>query len=145
MISDPPPTSFITLLKNKIEIQSIKALFRVLGISTFSIYLVFQFEWHSNLSDIPIWGTYTVWVTFQFKLHSNLSDNQIWVTYYFKWQERAFQYLVDKKTSINGKGIEIYHENLVMQNYLGSEDFEINYQDRKLIPAQNKNEYQDEV
>ena len=37
---------------NKIEIRPIDALFEVLGISSFSIYLVFQFERYSNLSDI---------------------------------------------------------------------------------------------
>ena len=51
--------------KNKIEIQQIDALLEVLGLSTFLIYLVFQFEWHSYLSDTLIW------VTFQFVWHSN--------------------------------------------------------------------------
>ena len=39
---------------NKIKIRPIDALLEVLGITTFSIYLVFLFEWHSNLSDITI-------------------------------------------------------------------------------------------
>jgi hypothetical protein len=43
---------------NKIKIWPIDALLEVLGFTTFSIYLVFQFEWHSNLCDIPIWVTF---------------------------------------------------------------------------------------
>ena len=46
--------------KKKIEIWPIYKLLEVLEFTTFSFYLVFQFEWHSNLGDIPIW------VTFQF-------------------------------------------------------------------------------
>ena len=51
------------VIKNKIEIRPIDALFEVLGITTISIYLVFQFipfqfEWHSNLSDIQILVTF---------------------------------------------------------------------------------------
>ena len=40
--------------KNKIEIRPIDALFKVLEFTTFSIYLFFQFEYHSNLIEIPI-------------------------------------------------------------------------------------------
>ena len=39
---------------------------------------LFKFEWHSILSDIPIW------VTFQFEWHSNLRVIQIWVTLKFE-------------------------------------------------------------
>ena len=61
--------------KNKIKIRPIDELLEVLGFTTFSIYLVFQFEWHSYLSDTLIW------VKSQFVWHSNLSDIPIWVIF----------------------------------------------------------------
>ena len=70
-------------LLNKIKIRPIAALLEVLWFTTFSIYLVFQFEWqftfewHSNLRVILIW------VTFQFECHSNLSDFIVWLTFQF--------------------------------------------------------------
>ena len=36
--------------------------------------MIFQFEWHFKLSDIPIW------VTFHFEWHSILSEIPFWVT-----------------------------------------------------------------
>ena len=78
------------------QIWPIDALLEVLGCSTLSIYLVFYFEWQSNLSDIPIWVTFQleghfnlsdvpIWVTLQFEWHFNLRDIPIWVTFQFKW------------------------------------------------------------
>ena len=63
---------------NKIEIWPMDALLEVLVFTTFSIYLVFLFEWLPYLSDIPIW------VTFQFELHINLSEIPIWVKFQFE-------------------------------------------------------------
>ena len=67
------------MMKNKIKIHPIDALFEVLEFTTFSIYLLFHFsdipiEWYSSSTDISIW------VTFQFEWHSNLSDIPNWVT-----------------------------------------------------------------
>ena len=78
-VSSPPGKPYNRYVLNKIEIQPINALFEVLGITTFSIYLVFQFKWYSNLSDIPIG------VIFQFEWHFNLSDLPIQVTFQFEW------------------------------------------------------------
>ena len=64
--------------ENKIEIWPIDALFEVLGITSFLIYLVFQFERYSNLSDIQFW------MTFQFEWHSILSEIPFWVTLHFE-------------------------------------------------------------
>ena len=64
-----------TPFKNKIKIRPIDALLEVLGFTTFSIYLVFQFELLSYLSDTLIW------VKIQFLWHSNLSDIIVWVTF----------------------------------------------------------------
>ena len=50
-----------------------------------------------------------------------------------KIKERAFQYLVNKKITRNGKGIEINHSRLEMQNYLKSENIDITNDERKLI------------
>ena len=50
-----------------------------------------------------------------------------------KIKEHALLYLIDKKIKQNGKGIDIIHSNLDMQNYLQSEDLEINNDERKLI------------
>ena len=54
------------------------------------IHLAFKFEWHSNLSDIPVeWNSslsdISIWVTFQIEWHSNLSDIPVWVTLQFEW------------------------------------------------------------
>ena len=50
-----------------------------------------------------------------------------------KKKEHALLYLIDKKIKQNVKGIDIIHSNLDMQNYLQSEDLEINNDERKLI------------
>ena len=63
----------------------------------------------------------------------NMSKNKFKILIKRKIKERAFQYLMNKKVSRNGKGIEISHERLEMLNYLRSEDMEINNQERKLI------------
>ena len=64
--------------QKKIEIQPKDAPFKVLEISFF-IYFFFQFELHSNVSNILIW------VTFQFECYLNLKDIPIWVTFQFEW------------------------------------------------------------
>ena len=78
----------------KIKIWPINALLEVLWFTTFSIYLVFPFEWHSYFSDTLIWVIFTfelnsnfsdiaIWETFKFGWHSNLGDIQIWMTFHF--------------------------------------------------------------
>jgi hypothetical protein len=73
----------LSQFKTKIEIRPIDALFKVLEFTTFSIYL-FQFEYQSDLSEIPIeW--HLIWVTFRFEWHSGLNDVPIWVMLHFEW------------------------------------------------------------
>ena len=48
-------------------------------------------------------------------------------------KEKAFNYLINQKEKRNGKGIEIHHLKHGMQNYLKSEDMDINNDERKLI------------
>ena len=50
-----------------------------------------------------------------------------------KIKEKAFIYLINQKEKRNGKGIEINHLKHEMQNYLKSEDMNINNDERKLI------------
>ena len=50
-----------------------------------------------------------------------------------KIKEKAFIYLINQKVKRNGKGIEINHLIHEMQNYLKSEDMNINNDERKLI------------
>ena len=40
---------------------------------------------------------------------------------------------MSKQDNRNGKGVEIHYQNLVMQNYLSSEDIDITNQERKFI------------
>jgi hypothetical protein len=50
-----------------------------------------------------------------------------------KIKYHAFQFLVDKKDRRNGKGREIHYQELEMQNYLKSDNMDINNNERKLI------------
>ena len=91
--------SWFSFTSKGLKIRSkfdLDALGEVLGNTTFSIYLVFQFEWYTNLSDIPILVTFQFeWhfnlsevpneVTFQFEWHSVLSDIPFWLILHFEW------------------------------------------------------------
>ena len=48
-----------------------------------------------------------------------------------KIRKEALSYLVKKRDERNGKGIELFYQNLDMQNYLGSEDIDITNEERK--------------
>ena len=50
-----------------------------------------------------------------------------------KIKDYAFKYLMEKKETRNGKGKEIKYTELKMQNYLQTEDLEINSYERKVI------------
>ena len=50
-----------------------------------------------------------------------------------KVKDHAFKYLMEKKVTGNGKGKEIKYKELKMQNYLQTEDLEINSYERKVI------------
>ena len=50
-----------------------------------------------------------------------------------KVKEKSLEYLVNKKTRRNGKGMRIEHTQLEMQAYLKTEDSDINNDERKLL------------
>ena len=80
--NNPNSSTHVVLVKkrrNMIEIWPIDALFEVLGFITFSIYVVFKFEWDSNWSDIPFL------VTFHFVWHLIFNEIYFWVTFHFEW------------------------------------------------------------
>ena len=45
----------------------------------------------------------------------------------------SFKYLLEKRNSRNGKGIEIQYQKLEMQPYLGTQDIDISNEERKFI------------
>ena len=47
--------------------------------------------------------------------------------------EKYFQYLLNKRNTRNGKGMELFIEKFEIQKYLSSEDIEITNDERKLI------------
>ena len=50
-----------------------------------------------------------------------------------KIYQKSFEYLLDRRNTRNGKGMEMSYEKLEMQNYLSSQDIEITNHERKLI------------
>ena len=52
-----------------------------------------------------------------------------------KIKDQAFKYLMEKKETRNGKGKEIKCTELKMQNYLQTENLEINSYERSNLPA----------
>ena len=50
-----------------------------------------------------------------------------------KIKEKSFEYLINKRNTRNGKGMELVYTKLEMKNYLSSEDIEITNHERKLI------------
>jgi hypothetical protein len=48
-------------------------------------------------------------------------------------KEVAFKYLIEKRNNRNGKGIHLVYEKLKIQNYLQTEDIDIQNDERKLI------------
>ena len=50
-----------------------------------------------------------------------------------KINEKSLEYLVTKRNTRNGKGMELTYTKLEMQNYLSSENMEITNHERKLI------------
>ena len=45
----------------------------------------------------------------------------------------SFTYLIEKRNTRNGKGMEIQYEKLGMQSYLNTEDMDISNEERKYI------------
>ena len=50
-----------------------------------------------------------------------------------KIMEFSFKYLIEKRNTRNGKGIEIMYEKLEIQSYLNTEDINITNEERKYI------------
>ena len=50
-----------------------------------------------------------------------------------KIMEFSFKYLIEKRNTRNGKGIEIMYEKLEIQSYLNTEDMNITNEERKYI------------
>ena len=50
-----------------------------------------------------------------------------------KIYQKSFEYLLDKRNTRNGKGMQMCYQKLEIQNYLSSEDIDITNHERKLI------------